>query len=51
MPATIRLTYFNFRGRAELSRLILAQACIDYEDKRIEQADWPALKSSKYIIG
>ena len=47
MPAKIKLTYFNLRGRAEPSRLILAQAGIEYEDNRIEQADWPKLKPSK----
>ncbi len=43
----LKLTYFNGRGRGEPSRLILAQAGVDYEDVRIEFADWPALKSSK----
>merc|ERR1712020_865342 len=44
MPAKIKLTYFNLRGRAEPSRLILAQAGVDYEDHRIEKEEWPALK-------
>jgi len=42
----LKLTYFNGRGRAEPSRLILAQAGVEYEDVRIEFADWPALKST-----
>ena len=40
------LTYFNARGRAEIIRLILAYAEVDYEDKRINNTDWPALKPS-----
>ena len=40
----IRLVYFNARGRAELSRLILAQAGQEYEDVRISKDEWPAMK-------
>jgi glutathione S-transferase len=39
-----RLIYFNGRGRAEISRLILAYAEVYYEDKRIEFSDWLATK-------
>ena len=39
------LHYFNGRGRAEISRLILAYAGIDYKDNRIE--DWPKTKQGK----
>ena len=46
----MKLYYFNSRGRAELSRLILAQGGADYEDKRIEREDWPKLKPSKIIV-
>merc|ERR1719369_1946186 len=42
----IKLTYFNLRGRAELSRLILAQAGVEYEDCRIAREDWAELKTS-----
>ncbi len=38
------LHYFNVRGRGEFIRLIFAAAGVQYEDHRIEQADWPALK-------
>jgi glutathione S-transferase len=48
MPAkNIKLVYFNARGRAELARLILAQAGADYEDKRVERSDWAAIKPSE----
>merc|ERR1712212_1021644 len=42
----IKLIYFNSKGRAETTRLILAQAGVSYEDKRIEKEEWPALKAS-----
>ena len=45
----LKLIYFNGRGRGEPARLILAQAGVEYEDKRIEFEDWTALKSSKMI--
>ena len=43
----IRLIYFNARGRAELSRLILAHAGQYYEDVRIQKEEWPEMKPSK----
>ena len=46
----IKLTYFNLRGRAEVPRLILAQAGVKYEDNRIAREDWLALKPSKILI-
>lgn len=41
-----KLTYFNMRGRAEIIRYIFAYLDIKYEDHRIEQADWPEIKST-----
>jgi len=41
-----KLTYFSGRGRAELSRMIFAQAGVQYEDVRLERADWQQLKPS-----
>ena len=46
----VKLTYFNVRGRAEPSRLILAQAGVDYQDVRIAREDWPKIKSSKFFF-
>lgn len=42
--AQYKLTYFNIRGRAELARLVLAQAGVQYEDKRIAKEEWGELK-------
>jgi len=42
-----KLTYFNGRARGEFIRLIFAQAGVQYEDARVERADWPKLKPSE----
>ena len=48
MPAkSIKLTYFNARGRAELARLVLAQAGAEFEDVRLEREEWLNVKPSK----
>ncbi|NXN95298.1 HPGDS synthase, partial [Rhinopomastus cyanomelas] len=39
-----KLTYFNLRGRAEISRYLFAYSGKKYEDHRIEIADWPKIK-------
>ena len=39
-----KLTYFDFRGKAEIIRLLFAQAGIPYEDVRIQRSDWLAVK-------
>ncbi|KAJ8401610.1 hypothetical protein AAFF_G00379270 [Aldrovandia affinis] len=41
-----KLIYFNMRGRAELSRYILAYAEIPFMDQRVEWKNWPSLKAS-----
>ena len=41
------LTYFDGRGRAEITRMIFAQGGVDYVDNRIQREDWPKLKPSK----
>jgi len=40
----IKLTYFDGRGRGELSRLILAYGGQPWEDDRISFEQWPELK-------
>lgn len=40
-----KLIYFDGKGRAELSRFILAAADVKYEDSRIDYSDWPAHKT------
>ena len=47
MAKKIKLTYFDGKGRGELSRLILAHGGAPYEDHRVSFAEWPALKPSK----
>merc|ERR550532_276457 len=45
LPAgRMKLTYFNLKGRAELARLILAQAEVEYEDCRISREEWESVK-------
>merc|ERR1712002_611590 len=44
--ADIKLTYFNGRGRAEISRLILAYAGVQFEDDRITGEQLAEMKSS-----
>jgi len=41
----IRLFYFPVRGRAEIARLILAQAGVAYQDIRIKREDFLKVKS------
>uniref|UniRef100_A0A8W8LSQ5 Uncharacterized protein n=1 Tax=Magallana gigas TaxID=29159 RepID=A0A8W8LSQ5_MAGGI len=41
-----KLTYFDIRGKAEISRLLFAAAGVQYADDRIKRKDWPALKPS-----
>ena len=49
-PPKYQLTYFNAKGRAEDVRLMFAAAGVKFEDNRVEFADWPSLKSSKFIL-
>ena len=42
-----KLTYFDFRGRADLIRLLFVAGKVDFEDVRISFEEWPALKESK----
>jgi len=45
MPS-YKLTYFDLRGRAELTRLVFALAGTEYEDCRINGEEWQKLKPS-----
>ena len=47
MPS-YKLTYFNARGVAEPSRIILAYNGVEFEDVRVEREQWPAMKDSEY---
>lgn len=42
-------TYFDARARGEPARMLFAAAGIPFEDRRLTQEEWPALKPSKYI--
>jgi len=42
--AKYSLTYFNGRGRGETLRLLFSIAGVQYEDKRVEFAQWQELK-------
>lgn len=39
-PKSLKLTYFDGRGRAEVSRYILAAAGQKYEDIRLTREEW-----------
>lgn len=50
MP-TYKLMYFDARGRAEVARLLFAQAGVEYEDCRLSGEEFGAIKGdavSKY---
>jgi len=38
-----KLTYFDFRGRGEINRLLFAHLGVSYEDVRIPRSEWPAI--------
>eukprot|EP01001_Neometanema_parovale_P011097 NODE_7335_length_774_cov_73.454685_g7093_i0.p1 GENE.NODE_7335_length_774_cov_73.454685_g7093_i0~~NODE_7335_length_774_cov_73.454685_g7093_i0.p1 ORF type:complete len:236 (+),score=48.11 NODE_7335_length_774_cov_73.454685_g7093_i0:60-710(+) len=40
------LSYFNIRGRVEPSRLLLAEASVEYEAQDIPVEEWPSKKAS-----
>lgn len=42
----MKLYYFNFYGRAEYARMMLAKAGVAYENILITQAEWPTMKTS-----
>jgi len=46
---TYKLSYFNGRGRAEIARIILAEAGVEYEDDRV--SDWPGTLKATILTG
>lgn len=46
MADTMKLTYFDGRGRAEMARLLLANAGVKYDDVRVGGEKWQELKPS-----
>jgi len=42
-----KLTYFDVRGMAEVSRLMFVFKGVQFDDVRIKKEDWPKLKPSK----
>ncbi|XP_060071043.1 glutathione S-transferase 1-like [Ylistrum balloti] len=41
-----KVTYFNGRGRAESTRIVLTEAGVPFEDIRINKEKWDAMKES-----
>ena len=46
MPS-YQLVYFNIRARAEVARMLFGVAGVEFEEERIEIADWAGRKGSK----
>lgn len=46
----VKLVYFPLRGRAELTRQILAAADIAHEEEVVSFEEWPSRKPSMYCI-
>ena len=47
LPADICVEYFPFYGRAESIKMMLAYHGVPFNEKNIEQKDWPAIKPNK----
>ena len=45
--SSIKLVYFDIRGRGEAIRMTLEAAGQKYEDVRIQLSDWPKEKPSE----
>ncbi len=48
MAPKVKLVYFKTEGRAEVIRIILSQAGVDFEDKRLSKEEWEAMKPSEW---
>ena len=48
MTSSYKLTYFNIRGRGEVTRYLFKLKDVEFEDNRIDFAEgtWPELKQS-----
>ena len=44
-----KLTYFHTQGRAELCRLVLKAAKVEFEDERLTPEEWAKRKESKIL--
>jgi len=44
-----KLSYFEFRGKGEIIRLLFAHLGVAYEDVRIQRSDWPGIKPGKIL--
>lgn len=44
-----KLTYFNLKGLAESIRILFSYGGIQYEDNRIDRANWAAFKASMHV--
>ena len=42
-----KITYFNARGRAEVSRMLLCLADQEFEDVRVDSEQWMAMKEGQ----
>jgi len=49
MPLTV--TYFNAKGAAEITRLVLACAGVDYKDERVSNEEWVGMAQAKSPTG
>ncbi|XP_075242704.1 glutathione S-transferase 3-like [Convolutriloba macropyga] len=49
MSSQVKIKYFNTRGRAELSRMLMSYGGQTFEDSRVEFADWGQHKDSTPI--
>ena len=47
MAPRVKLVYHEGRGRAEVTRLLLAAGGIDYENVRITEEQWKDMKPSE----
>lgn len=45
-----KLTYFNVKGAAEVSRMMFAAAGVKYTDERVTSEDWSKVKPSKVFL-